>query len=709
MVWQSGNELKYVPTDVQAINGDQFTITVNNSSAVVSLSISDATPPNLSLTPMSNAQNIGLETQIELSSNDPLPTPTVQSSAGACSGQIQVSSDSFSSCLGLVVNSSNTLQTSWVLSLAQALVGNTHYEIKLTGLSNLAGIEQASELVQGFTTAQNQLLINEVTESYFYNFSRWVELYNPTSTTIELSDYQLRSPYFIISSQTNGASQTFSLPSYSIPAGGYVVLKAPSDISLPNANNVFYISDGNRNPYWFESGFIELLKNGSTIDFVPFGFAYSPTTNGEWSGTPVAGFSFSGESYNRSLIRSTGDTNSSTDWELVQWSTPGGANDVSCSIDTDTDGIPDCAEVPGATFAGMPLYEWGARSGQTDIFIELDYMDATNNGAQTGDEGILPNRQALDKVVAAFAEKDIHLHIDVGNLFDQTSGTNPSAYDLGGGEQVPFARYVTLGDATATQASAYDYKASYFSIERLPIFHYALFGNRQSASNASSGLGELEGNDFIVTLGENGFSSFTSNGLTQLVNYQAMTFMHELGHNLGLQHGGSVTTNYIPNYISVMNYLYSFGLPTIGTNEGDRYYYQNFAGNSNCDVGAFAMQNGVFSNTYRIDFSNGSGLDINLNSVDERLGLRRSGSGPVDFNCNGNNQEASVNMGSGTWSDYDDWGNVSLVFNRTWSGANNLILAKPSATDEVGDDRQTVVQEPALPDDFFRKRLQKAP
>ena len=34
------------------------------------------------------------------------------------------------------------------------------------------------------------------------------------------------------------------------------------------------------------------------------------------------------------------------------------------------------------------------------------------------------------------------------------------------------------------------------------------------------------------------------------------TFMHELGHTLGLDHGGDDTISFKPNYNSVMNYLW---------------------------------------------------------------------------------------------------------------------------------------------------------
>ena len=39
---------------------------------------------------------------------------------------------------------------------------------------------------------------------------------------------------------------------------------------------------------------------------------------------------------------------------------------------------------------------------------------------------------------------------------------------------------------------------------------------------------------------------------------QAGTFMHELGHNLGLRHGGVDNVNCKPHHLSVMNYAYQF-------------------------------------------------------------------------------------------------------------------------------------------------------
>ena len=61
------------------------------------------------------------------------------------------------------------------------------------------------------------------------------------------------------------------------------------------------------------------------------------------------------------------------------------------------------------------------------------------------------------------------------------------------------------------------------------------------------------GDDFIVTLGSSNFS-----GQVGLSDDQRGTFMHELGHESGLCHGGRDDLNCKPNYQSVMSYTFHF-------------------------------------------------------------------------------------------------------------------------------------------------------
>jgi hypothetical protein len=85
------------------------------------------------------------------------------------------------------------------------------------------------------------------------------------------------------------------------------------------------------------------------------------------------------------------------------------------------------------------------------------------------------------------------------------------------------------------------------------VYRYCIFADR--LSDESSGLAELPGNDFIVTFGA------WHRVITRAD--RTGTFMHELGHTLGLYHGGQQDDlanasryNYKPNYHSVMNYTW---------------------------------------------------------------------------------------------------------------------------------------------------------
>lgn len=98
---------------------------------------------------------------------------------------------------------------------------------------------------------------------------------------------------------------------------------------------------------------------------------------------------------------------------------------------------------------------------------------------------------------------------------------------------------------------------------RRQVFHYVLFGHGQPG-NTWSGISELPGNDTLVSLGHwtteyiDSLSVDCLAGDTRHVcgerNAEAGTLMHELGHSLGLHHGGNDDQNCKPNYLSVMSY-----------------------------------------------------------------------------------------------------------------------------------------------------------
>ncbi|MGH9975978.1 MAG: calcium-binding protein, partial [Nitrososphaeraceae archaeon] len=82
--------------------------------------------------------------------------------------------------------------------------------------------------------------------------------------------------------------------------------------------------------------------------------------------------------------------------------------------------------------------------------------------------------------------------------------------------------------------------------------HYALFAHQMDGNPA--GRGNMPGMDFVVSLGQvDSAPDPKSQHPVGTRSMQASTFMHELGHNLNLNHGGNEETNCKTNYISVMN------------------------------------------------------------------------------------------------------------------------------------------------------------
>lgn len=706
---------EYQPSNVTGINGDSFTLELSDGSATsatatITLSFSDASAPVLTLSPSDGAGNVAVDTTFIIASDDPLDASTISynSSAGACTGTLQISKDNFTNCIGVSSAVASNLNRTITITGAADIDHGTEYKMKVTtGVDNLLGVSVASDVTNTFDTASNGLLITEIGESYYSNTLRFFEVYNPTSSAVDMSDYTFKARYS--DSGFVYAAHEFSLPSVTLSAGQYIVIRAQDpSVTYPSNNRVIYVKDGTKFPYWADTGYIELLKSGVTEDFVTFGASFSPTDAPAWSGTYAVALPSVADQYGHSIGRdsSNSDTNVAGDWSLYDFATVGGANDVTCTTDADDDGIPDCSEVSGSTFAGLPLYEWGARTGQKDIFIEVDYMDATNGGGQAADEGITPRQEALQNVVNAFSAQGIAVHFDVGDLYDQASGTDPADFDLGGGEEVPFVDAMTFSTAT----SLYDYKLSYMDYARMQIFHYLVFANTQNGASGSSGLAELFGNDLIVSLGEWGLDSSDTANTNQLINFQASTLMHELGHNLGLRHGGNEDTNDKPNYFSIMNYTYQlYGLSEIGNNEGDRFYQAIYNGNGNCHV---ALNKSYSTTDFIMDFSHGDAAALNLGSINETLGLGQVGSDGVDYNCDGDVTDTAASIGSGTWTDYDDWSNIKLDFQRYFSGNNtgstlissrDMTLESLLRPDKVGNDRSPIAEEYAPSPEFFER------
>ena len=228
--------------------------------------------------------------------------------------------------------------------------------------------------------------------------------------------------------------------------------------------------------------------------------------------------------------------------------------------DSDGDKLKDAWELFGIN--GVDLPGFGADPLHKDLFIEADYM--------TGHDHLL-DRTHLQDIVNVFANAPvnnpdgttgINIHIDTGGAaFGQPAGTY-AEFDLGGGnglvEDATLGAETDYGDYDWTEFQ--EIKNANFDADRLGIFHYMIFAHDLTENPDWWGISGISRNgwpdstfakgatDFIVSMG-----TWDEMG-TQ--DEREGTFIHELGHNLGLRHGGNDHMNYKPQYFSVMNYFY---------------------------------------------------------------------------------------------------------------------------------------------------------
>jgi hypothetical protein len=238
--------------------------------------------------------------------------------------------------------------------------------------------------------------------------------------------------------------------------------------------------------------------------------------------------------------------------------------------DTDGDALDDGLEVKGYTLNNrtLDLKALGANPRRKDIFLEIHYM-----------KGWQPLPEAVDDVKAAFLAAPVTNH-------DGSRGIQLHA---------EVTKEIPLIDTMAEnpQAEVLAMKNAYLDELRPIAFHYGIFGNRYGKGGSSGSAMTIGSAEFVVTLG--GHEKNTSTTPRQK---QAGTLMHELGHNLGLHHGGQATsgahsdTPWQPNYISTMNYTYQFtGVPRsgVGTLDYARSPVRALTESSLDEVAAFSV------------------------------------------------------------------------------------------------------------------------
>ena len=370
--------------------------------------------------------------------------------------------------------------------------------------------------------------------------------------------------------------------------------------------------------------------------------------------------------------------------------------------DADGDGLFDEWEEIGVHDCNdnlvLDLPALGATSDHKDIFIEYDWLP-----------GLAPRAGAIETLKEAFnaapidaggvanpdAEDGIRIWVDTG---DPATGD-----DFGGGGEidlldVPSGNKISkfAGDADGNGTSDYyDVKQQYFDENRRFAFHYLLAGgsgSRESGAEFGSCFDEIDNDGDGLVDGEDSLDCFGGSqaefGGNDIYMHtgNAGVIMHELGHNLKLDHGGDEGLNCKPNYVSVMNYSMVTGIRQ-NSNPG-----QDISGNGTVEyriidyspprypggrgiVPLPALDEQALDESMILDPSDPENRTSFVNAMD--LGQTASLNEPIDWGGDGDPPNpmlvaANINSGRSSCADspddedpydgHDDWANIKMNF-----------------------------------------------
>lgn len=298
--------------------------------------------------------------------------------------------------------------------------------------------------------------------------------------------------------------------------------------------------------------------------------------------------------------------------------------------------------------------------GTKDLMVEIDCL-----------AGQCPDPQAVQLVKDSFWNNgnNIRLHVQIDEPLvatDHYSGSGTTAWpgtnSAPGFDQIKRMHFGTPTERDLDGNGVDD--PSWINDRwknKHQVFHYVLFVSKQTADPTSSGISEVYGNDVMISLGN------WAGGVGS-VQEQAGTLMHEIGHNLKLNHGGQDTTNCKPNYISVMSHSRQM-VDLVPTRQVD---YSALAIGPNPAGATVTLNEGTTSNPL-LDESKGIDSYLSVRPSEQQVVfgpttpiLTLTGSPTVDWDRDGDNVPNMVSRnindlpgcgGTGTTlTGYVDWG-----------------------------------------------------
>ncbi|MGH9464205.1 MAG: hypothetical protein ACRD0X_01065, partial [Thermoanaerobaculia bacterium] len=211
--------------------------------------------------------------------------------------------------------------------------------------------------------------------------------------------------------------------------------------------------------------------------------------------------------------------------------------------DSDGDAIPDAVENES----------WYVNAGgspqRSDVWVECDYMPGT----------VKKRGKIVQRTEAMFERAPVPGGIALHVAFDDAIPFEAQWGDVQTTEGF-FATYERLLDAYVNRFDGHPFSGGDATTMRA-YMHYCVYIESMDSQAGVSGISldsttpfsGIPGDMFLIALGQ--FRGEVPRRF--LRNFESGVLLHELGHNLGLTHGGASPrphTNFKPHYLSVMNY-----------------------------------------------------------------------------------------------------------------------------------------------------------
>ena len=319
---------------------------------------------------------------------------------------------------------------------------------------------------------------------------------------------------------------------------------------------------------------------------------------------------------------------------LTKFSSKGASRWTMQRVDTDGDALLDDEERSGVNADFDPdievdLEAMGADPERKDVFVEVDQMA----GHPLSDAAVRRVAEAFRTAPVSNpgGSTGVSLHVDAGRSSLMNPYTGARWGELSESGRVPHAAVLGVEINDQYDWSEFDQlKREHFELYRGSVFHYALTAHRHPDPHTGGEARAIPSSDFMMA-----FARCPAGvDCNSPVDDQAAALMHELGHNLGLRHGGFESVNFKPNHFSIMNYLFAYGIPRAGTRRQYALDYSRFdfidvppLEETALDEGRGVAAAGAAGAYRTFHFCPGDAVDSRPEAIEANV--------PVDFDCSG--------------------------------------------------------------------------